>query len=305
MPLFDRLCKIIVGTGGSTTEDDFLVFDQNFRITFDILINGTSANQCTVKIYNLSRDNRQKVKNIIKDNARRQKQKPPLPFLTLQVLAGYKEGDGLEFLFYGDIIHPELVYQPPDYITTITAYGAAIDFQNKFTSIAYSGGIDTTKIIKQLAKDLEMTIDKASDFGRAVQFANGMSLSGQVKDSLDKMIKIAGLRYVVTANNALKFSPIAKPSGEEVLLLSPETGVINPVKELDDQGLGMLDIAPMSGWEVDTLLQPKALVHRRVQLETKEVSGIFFIDSVEHKGDTRGNEWMSVLQVREFKTPGV
>lgn len=299
MPLFDRVCKILVNTGGSTTEDVFLELDQSFRLTFDITINEVGANQCTVQIYNLSYANRQKVKNIIKENNQRQKQDPPLPRLTLQVFAGYAEGDGLEFLYSGDIEHTVTIYQPPDYITTISVYAGALDFRGEFVKLAYKAGIDTKTILNQIASALKMGIDKASVFGDTLKFSNGLSLSGQAKGALDKVAEMAGLRYVVTANKTLKFAPIGQSSADEILLLSPETGVINPVKELDSQFNQLGDFSILNGWEVDTLLQPKAIPPARVKVETKEVQGIFYIQSVEHKGDTRGNEWMSVLQVRE------
>jgi len=297
MPLFDRVCKIVVGTGGGSTEDEFLVVDQKFRLTFDIIWNSVGANQCTVQIYNLNKDHRNDLKNIIKENETRSKSGQPL--LQLIVFAGYAEGDGLELLFAGDIVHPTLTYQSPDWISQITGYAKSIDFQRVFLPISYQAGVDTTTILRQLADALKMKVDASSKFGNAVNFANGVSLSGQAKNSLDVISGLAGLRYVITANNTLKFAPIKQSSNETVLLLSPATGVINPVKDLDAAGFQLLDLAPMNGYEVDSLLQPKATPLRPVQLDTQEVKGLFFIQSVEHKGDTRGNEWMSIMQVKE------
>jgi len=297
MPLFDRLCKFVINTGGGSTENDYLIVDQNFKLTFDVTISLLGINQCTVEIYNLSEENRKKVEHIIKENEARAKKN--LPRLTLQVLAGYKEDSGLEFLFSGDIIFTTLVYQAPDYITTISAYGNAIDFQKGIANLSYKAGIDTTSIIKQLAEILKMGVDKASVFGDTIAFKNGISINGQAHYALNKICEIAGLRWTITANKTLKFSPIGKSSGEDALYLSPSTGIINPVKQLDSQGFQLADISVLNGWEVDILLQPKALPQRKVQIDSAEVKGVFYIESVEHKGDTRGNDWMSILQVKE------
>jgi hypothetical protein len=297
MALFGRICKIAVGTGGGNVDDEYLVFDQSFRLTFDITWNAVQANQCTVQIYNMNSDHRNDFKNIIKENDKRKKS--GLPLLQLLVFAGYEEGDGLELLFIGDIVHPSLTYQAPDWIHQITAYPKVLDFKTKFLPIAYQAGIDTTSILKQLADELEMKIDASSNLGTAIRFANGVSLAGTAKNSLDTITELAGLRYVVTANNTLKIAPIGLPSDEEALLLNTDTGLINPVKDLDAQGFQLADPAPLNGYEVDSLLQPKATPFKPVQIESKEVTGKFFIQSVEHKGDTRGPEWWSIMQVKE------
>lgn len=297
MPLFDRVCKFVVGTGGGSTEDEFLVFDQNFRLTFDITINPVGANQCTAQIYNLSEESLAKVKNIVKENEERYKKQ--LPQLILLIFAGYAEGDGLEFLYSANITHTNTIYQAPDYITTISAYGGAIPFKNVFMQVAYQAGIDSVTILKQIAKELEMTVDSSTDFGTAINFNNGVTISGQAKEALDNIAGLAGLHWTLTANNTLRFSPIGLSSDDTVLFLSPDSGIINPIRDMDEAGFQLLDIGLLNGYEVDILLEPKALTQRRVQIESKTVNGEFFIQSVEHKGDTRGNNWMTVLQVKE------
>lgn len=294
MAFFDRVCKIIIGT----EEEQAIEVDEKFRLTFDITLNSVGANQATIQIYNLNRDRRQRVKGIIKENeALIKKGEPPLKAF---VFAGYKEGNGLEFLFSGQITRTYSLYQMPDIITTINAYGNVVNFRDELISVTYAAGVNIQSIIRQIAGVLKMDIDAASNFtGANINFANGVSLSGRAKDALDKIASLAGLRWSVQ-NNKLKFSPIGNPTTDDRLLLSPETGVINPPKELDNQGFQILDLSPMSGWEVDSLLQPKAFPLRTVRVETKEINGDFMVDSVEHKGDTRATDWISILNVREF-----
>jgi len=61
-------------------------------------------------------------------------------------------------------------------------------------------------------------------------------------------------------------------------------GPNDPLKEFD-------------GWKVKTLLLPQLNPGDRVQLETRDVNGVFRCDYIQHKGDSHDGDWESELKV--------
>lgn len=292
--LYDRIAKVIIGT----TETQGLVFDERFRIAFTISKTSTSnPTVSSISIYNLSDTDRKKIENIPKENISRT-DKGEKPFIIV-LFAGYKEGNGYELLYQGNIVTVNTEYTPPNYITKITCSSGLLPLTNATLQLSYNAGINTNSIISQIADALKTDISKASDYlDTNKSFANGYNYSGLAKNALDEITKEAGLKWSIE-NGKLLITKINKPTLETVVAINKDSGLIGIPSKISNQQTGSTtDQGDYTGWNFKSLLQPKISLNRKIKLESKFVEGIFIVDSVTHKGDTRGKEWISEVQTR-------
>jgi len=291
--LFGRIVKVVIGTATETS----LVFNEDFRITFDIKSNLTSiANVATIQLYNLSKPTRAKIEGVIKQNA--EIQKSGGEYLTLTLYAGYSEGDGYEILFNGNITRTITSQAVPDYITKIECGEGALPLKYTILTQSYKAGIDSNTIITQIAKVLKLNVSQASNYlQQNVQFANGVAFHGLAKTFMDKVTEAAGLTWHVD-KGLLVIVEKNKSKSSAVVLISAETGMLKSPEKLENMIGDVSEITPTDGWKVTNLLMPDLTPLQQIKIESELVTGIFTIESVEHKGDNRGQNWSTIFQTR-------
>lgn len=295
--LFDRIAKVIIGT--STIEA--LIFDERFRISFSISKTNTSVPTIsTISIYNLSRDDRNRIENIPGENLKR---KGSDELLLCLLYAGYKEAAGYELLYLGNITTVNTKYTPPDYITEILCGNGLIALNTTVINLSFAAGINTNQIVKQLADALKMDISKSSNYlQNNISFAKGYSYSGLARNALDEITKETGLKWSVEKDQLL-ITPIDKASKDVIIELDASSGLIGiPTRNSNNQVGDRFNSNDYEGWSIKSLLQPSIIPNRKIRVISKEVVKDFLIDSVEHKGDTRSGEWISEIETR---APGI
>lgn len=291
--LFNRIVKAIIGT--ATTEA--LVFDENFHITFDVQKNKTAlANIGVIQIYNLAESTRNKLADIIKRNAElRDKNQEPL---ILLLFAGYKDGDGYELLYSGDITRVTTIVQTPDIIIKLEAGDGAFKLKDSTIAASFAAGISSNNIISQIAKSLKMDISNSSNYvDKDITLAHGDAFSGHSKEYMDKIANAANLDWHIE-NGKMVITTKGTPTTDSIQLISARTGMIKSPEKLENAIGDIAEKVSYDGWKVPCLLLPDITPGRKVRIESKVINGDYAVDSVEHQGDNRGDQWNTTFETK-------
>ena len=216
----------------------------------------------------------------------------------LDIEAGYEENFGLLFkgnvrrtFFTTDGVETELRIEAGD---GDTALGGTLRQQSFPPHITFEKIV--TDMINALGVSAKDAIDKVkkllTDNGQgAKQKQKGFSISGLASESLNSMLKRAGITYAIQ-DGTMIVAETGKPSENfaTAIKLTPTSGLIGS----PEQGEG-------GSITVTSLLQPGIRPHRQLQIDSASVKGAYVIEKVTHRGDTHGQEWYSVAEAREFK----
>lgn len=293
--LFDRIAKVIIGFDPT----DALVFDEKFRITFDVKKDSTSlANQATISIFNLNNEDRERIKNIAhKNNELESKGQPVLPLL---LYAGYSKNIGYEFMFSGDITAVIDKFTGKDIETQISTGDGAIPLRNTFINLSFAAGVSMTSIVEQISAELKMDISKSSDYlTNNINFANGYSFTGKAKDCMDRIIRDAGLKWFIEKNKIV-IIPENKSTVDEIILLDKTSGLIGVPEKVIDSGTNFINPGDYDGWNVKSLLRPEINPGRKIKVVSRAANAVMPVLTVEHKGDTWEGDWFTNIEIRKL-----
>lgn len=293
--LFNRIAKVIIGFDSS----DALVFDEKFRITFDIKKDTTSfANQAAISIFNLNDEDREKIKNAVqKNNELEKKGQPVLPLL---LYAGYSENIGYELMFNGNMTAVIDKYNGTEIETQISSGDGAVPLKNTFINLSFAAGVDVNSIVKQLSDELKMDISTASDYlTQNIEFANGYSFTGKAKNCMDKVIKDAGLTWHIEKGQIV-IIPENKHTKDEIILLDKTSGLIGSPEKVIDSGTNFINPGDYDGWNVKSLLRPEINPGRRIKVEGRLANAVMTVQTIEHKGDSWSGDWFTNIEIRKL-----
>lgn len=293
--LFNRIVKIIIGVDPATA----LVFDEKFRITFDVKKDSTSmANQATVSIFNLNDEDREKIKNVAHKNSELESKGQPV--LPLLLYAGYSKNIGYELMFSGDITSVIDKNNGTDIETQISTGDGAIPLRNTFINLSFAAGISVNSIVKQLSDELKMDISIASDYlTNNINFANGFSFTGKAKDCMDRVIKSAGLTWHIEKNQIV-IIPNDKHTTDEIILLDKTSGLIGSPEKIVESGSNFINPGDYDGWNVKSLLRPEINPGRRIKVVSRIANALMTVRTLEHKGDTWSGDWFTEIAIRKL-----
>lgn len=242
----------------------------------------SSKNEMVLKIYNLNKDTRSRLEE---DDVQ----------IVLQ--AGY--ADIPEILFVGDItsaIHPR---QGADIISTMECGDGNKALKSTFVSESFAPGTTVKDIVNKLGKSFSLPVKELPE-GLEDQFANGTSLIGLAKDSLDQLAKSFNFDWSIQDNEVQIIRKQDTTIDEEVVLTST-TGLIGIPEKLVSN-INKLPNDPNNksiGIKAVSLLQPKLLPGRKTKIESKLLTGSYKVENVTHRGDTHGQEWLSEFEGTE------
>ena len=265
-----RQCKLIVSGGGSGIDLSQL------RIVFSVKKeDAETPNKANIRIYNLARDTAKRIKE-------------EFDHVTLE--AGYKVNSGV--IFDGNII--QVRYGREGGTETFVDIEAGDgDEAYNFATISKTLAAGSTQA---------QQIDAASEpmTGKGVQrgftcempqeaLPRGKVMYGMARDYLRRSAQTTGSTWSVQ-DGKLQFVKLTDTLPGKAVLLNSKTGMIG-APEKDDGGL-----------RVTCLLNPTLRIGGKVKLDEAgiggngEDDGVYRLLTVEHKGDTFGNEWYSNLE---------
>lgn len=251
MLIYNRIVRVVVGQ-----EDNTALSIDSLFIKFEIkkLISG-KPNEGFVSIYNLSSisENRIKEKGI-----------------RVRLLAGY---DNSPILIHdGDIRRVSRDPGLTDRITTISLGGNMFKLSQAIFDKSYSGQISVKQVVVDAVPsfgidpiDLEQIPDNA--------FLYDYSFTGKTADMLDEILRPIGVQWFED-DNFIKFSSKGNAL-EDVVLLNKDTGLVGHPSVTD------------KGIKFRSTLNGRIKMNNRVRIESSNVTGVFKVGQVFHKGDNR------------------
>lgn len=227
----------------------------------------SSSNKAQISIFNLSHDHAAAMKE---------------PDSVIMLDVGY--GENIEQLFIGDITTPTTGRSGADWVTIIDAGDGQVALETATIDKAYMPGTKYSTV----ARDV---IDKFKEAGQVIvtsvydtlrtfpdRIQSGMSLSGQAVDLLDVLMGKLGAEWSIQDNEVMVLRP-SEDTGEEAVLLTPETGLIgSPVVKKESV-------------EVTALIQANIKPGRLIDVRSRFLNGIYKVDKAKYVGDTHGAPW--------------
>lgn len=283
--MFDRKIKInIAGI-------EIIDLRVNFKVIKSLVGYPNTGN---IKIYNLSKNNRNKIEE---------------KGLKIQVYAGYAD-EAVPLLFDGDILNVIHMKQGVDWISEIFAKDGINVLSTATINKTLAAGVNTEQIYNELISNMRgiskgITEGLKNCLSGKRSLLRSLQLTGNIKDWLDKIAKDCGFEYSIN-DGVIETTAKNKPLND-----IPPT-IIN-------QGGGMIGSPERTevGIKVKNFLLPALKLGRTVKVESisekinignlffRKVppirnEGIYRIDKLTHIGDNRDNPWETEIQARIF-----
>ena len=270
--LLGRAVSVEVGQAGQPTRAW-----TDLRVTFSVTsTKDRKPNQAKVSVYGLSTDSSARCRE--KD-------------AVLQLHAGYKVP---ERLFIGGIDRSWREQQGVDAITYIEASDGGRQFRTAVISKSFTGEVTMRRLLDELATALGIPLGFIDPAFAGMPISSGVTLFGSVRDQLDRLAAQLGQEWFIL-DGSLVFLLPGKPTSEEGLLLSSDTGLIgSPEPTTDKKKKGLINVV--------SLLQPGLRPGRRFELRSRQYSGQYRVETVEHTGDNWAQDWYSKVTAREVTT---
>lgn len=256
MDKYNRNYILLIEKKDSTT----LKVTLPFTIEFDIHRNSlSSANVCSIRVYNLSPNNRSQIRKDQFDFG---------DLRTISLLAGY--GDNLSLAFNGNINQAWSVREGNNMITQIESYDGGFAYVNAITNQSYISGTPQRSIIDSLANSLPgVSVGAIGNF--TGQISRGNSYVGATTDLLRD---ISGGGFFIDNGKAHCIKDDECLAGN-IPLINSKSGLLGtPVKE-------------QTYINFDVLFEPSLKVGQLIKLESETAdhfNGTHKVLSLKHRG---------------------
>jgi hypothetical protein len=231
-----------------------------FTIEFDITRNVlTSANVCSIRIYNLSENNRNQIRKNICNYG---------DFRTVRLRAGY--GENIPIIFVGNITQAWSAREGVNFITSIECFDGGFAFANSLTSKTYPSGTSQANILSDLMKNLPgVSLGAVGSYPG--QISRGNAYSGSTVNLLNEL---SGGGFFVDNGKANCLGNSECLKGDLVLINSDSGLLGTPVLERD-----ILNF--------DMIFEPRLMVGQKIRLESstdKNFRNDWKVISLKHRG---------------------
>lgn len=261
MDKFGRNYNLFIDTADGETLRITPPLTLEFDISRKIL---GSANRGSLRIYNLSKDNR----NNIRFNMYNYTQ-----FRAVKLYAGY--GSNLALIFQGNITEAWSQREGINFITQVESFDCGFAYAKSQSSFTPSSGTNQVDIIKQLVNDMTQ-VDPNTSVGSISSgySANISRANPQVGNSADRINDIAGNGFFIDNGrvNCLQDNECLKGTISEI---SAESGLL---------GTPLLE---QSILHFDMVFQPNLVVGQLISLKSSTedyFNGSYKITSIAHRG---------------------
>jgi hypothetical protein len=298
--LYQRAYKLqvdnVVIEGGGAGEQRF-----GLSISFEVEKTGKSEpNKAKIEIRNLSKDTQGSLEKRFKE-ARAQR----VPVIV-ELSAGY--GTDIGIIFKGDVRSLSSRIDGTETVTTIIGGDGAHNHKTARISRSFAPGTSVETVARACADALGVGQGNLGDVvsrfrlgGMGATFPEGIALSGSAKQALENISKSCGYEFSIQSG-ALQFTERGKPIDREILLLSPDSGLVgSPEPQVDATVLGKdgkPKPAKSGGLKIRTLLLHQLYPNARIQLDAEGHKGQVFATQVRFVGDIASNDWNNEMVVR-------
>jgi hypothetical protein len=282
MLYFDRVCRVII-------EGARIITIENAKIQFEIVKSkNAKENTAKLEIYNLAPNTR---KLITEQEA------------LVRIFAGYAKNKGLIEIGQGDISKIKHNRDKTEVVTEVYMAEGLRKIRDNPLSISFSSKskLKLGNVLDNLrTKSNNQFVFRLIDVDESKTIDNGYSDLG----SLDQILNNLGIQFGFewsVQNGIITIKGTKKSLSSEIMLLTPKNGLIlhpESVKQvsrrLEKSSITKQDRKINS---VQALLQPHLQVNDIIAIESQDLNGKYEIQKITHKGDTRGNDWYSDMEV--------
>lgn len=294
MPRFRRTYKLVVGPAGGQGHS----ISPPLQITFEVRKDSKEdPNVHTIRVYNL------------KESSRKALEKPDL---RAYLYAGYEEEQGAVLLAAGTVVDAYTRFENPDVVTELSVADGYGELRDTAVSLSYGAGADSSTIIQSVASQMGLTLNMPRSLTSRT-WEHGFSFYGPARQALHKLCRGAGQEWSIQ-NQTLQVVATRGTTERSVVVLDADSGLIGSpertregarekakVKDKtsgDDRRIVSAE-QQRDGWRVRSLLLPWINPGDRVQMNSRQVKGLWRVDAVSHTGDYHGGDWMTELQLVE------
>jgi hypothetical protein len=270
---------------------------ENLRVAFSIQKNlAWSTNSCTLRIWNLSADHRNKLRNYGD---------------RVVLYAGYQNEllqptvytgstANTQILFRGDTTTVRHIYDYPDIITSIEC-GDGERFANQvMVEVSYTQEVTARDVIQDIANRMGITFP-VENYNQlpTIVYQTGFSYAGMAKDALTKVCAYINYQYSIQ-NEVLQIIPVDGALIQPPFVINSDTGMVGVPERYTYKRLDLYRNGPKTGWRVRSTLRPAIIPGSRILLESEHIQldpGMFRVETIRHEGDTFGPQWFSNVEV--------
>lgn len=281
---FDRQYRLIVGQGGNTGFEIGAVSDScptPLHVSFSLQKSDLETqNTGKIEIWNLSKSH---IAALERKNC------------IVGLRAGY--GNNLALIFSGYVSFVSTVLDGADVKTTIEVLDSLTSSRDTYISLSYSGTINWKTIFDDIADRMGVSVVYSNN-AKFSNVSNGYSFVGLAKTVLDKGCACCGLSWSVQ-NGVLQIKKKGESLSKNAYLISADTGMIGfpekiTVTDEDDSSIKRI------GYDVTYFLNGAINIDDYVKLESKTVSGYFYVYSLEITGDNTSGDWTCKARLLEL-----
>jgi hypothetical protein len=293
-----RKVQVVIGKAGTG------LMVENLRIHFEVAKTIESApNVAVIKIYNLHPDNEAKIKN---------------EFDEVLLNCGY-EG-AMRLVFRGNIKHVYRYRDKTDYITEIEAGDGDKDFRSAVMNETLAAGTTNAQLVDRAVGSFKGTGGTTKGHVQVNERARirGKVISGNTRDVIHDVARESGANWsiqdgqlvIVNANDVLP---------GQAIVIRADTGMLG-APEINDKGIAVKclinpQLRVNGAIQLDNngikakRVKAQALATKREKQETNaplgreneqlvrlDPDGIYKVLKLTHKGDNRGQDWVSEIE---------
>lgn len=275
-----------------------LEFANTLRIMFDASKDLTEeTNKSELKLYNLSYQTRSKIQ---------------VADMKVEIYAGYEKNGGPVRIFTGSVIEAQTKDEGKDTITELRLSDGSTSLRDSVFSLSYAPGTPGNRIIERIGSEMGLPVvfGEGATFG---SFSNGYSYVGNGTEAMNEICYGSGCTWSIQ-NDSLQVILAGGIASNKGLVFAPDSGLIgsperiirsNPKPDKDTpkrqrrQAAGKEKPKKQAGWKIRTLLAPTVNPGDAIKVESEIITGWFRVESLKHRGDSHGGDWISEMDLIE------
>ncbi len=293
-----RKVQVVIGKAGSG------LMIENLRVQFEVAKTIEAApNIAVIRIFNLHPDNEAKIKN---------------EFDEVLLNAGY-EG-AMRLVFRGNIKHVYRYREKNDYITEIEAGDGDKDFAKAVMNETLAAGTTTAQLVDRAVGSFKGVGGTGKGHVQVNDRARlrGKVISGNTRDVLNDVARESGANWSIQDGQLVIVSTNDVMPGQAIVIRA-DTGMLG-APEINDKGIAVKcllnpQLRVNGAIKLDNngikakRQQAQALATKREKQETNaplgrenealvrlDPDGIYKVLKLTHKGDNRGQEWVTEIE---------
>lgn len=302
MPLFRREYRLVFGQGG-VLGSEINDLQMQFSVT---RTSDATKNKCTIKVFNMAPTTRA----LLEANKEDVTNNNPVILLQTQYASDVTDSNstrGFQTVFTGNVVNAITTKKDGNMVTQIEAQDGYVAVREGLVGADDAGrnfppGTTRLTVLNQLIGDLGLAVGGIEDGGdlSSSTFENGTTFEGPIKLAMDSLLDPVNCAWSIQ-DGAVFVVRKDLTTSESVLDLSVTTGLIGSPQAMKARAnkTSESENEPSAGIKVTSLLAPTLLPNRRVRVTSVEYpkGQVFKATRVTHKGDFRGNNWLTVAEL--------